>query len=168
MKWNSLCRLFAVMLLVAASLSHAQSVTFNLTGNITQGTCSFTIPDRDLGTYAASSFTGSTTTAWSNPIAIRAVSCTSDIQNIRMTFSGTPDAINSNYFAPMSTSGNVTGVAIQLASLYEAPITPGGSMNWSLGAIGTTYTIKARFVQTQPSVTPGVVSTPITVQFTYY
>lgn len=168
MKRKSFYGLLTSMLFVAASLGHAQSVTFNLTGEITQGTCSFTIPDGGLGTYAASSFTGSTTTNWSDPIAIQAVSCSPDIQNIRMTFSGTPDTSNSNYFAPVSTSGNVTGVAIQLASLYETAITPGGSLNWSLGALGNSYTIKGRFVQTKPSVTPGVVKTPITVQFTYY
>ncbi|WP_267225494.1 fimbrial protein [Dyella silvae] len=171
MKRKSFYGLLTSMLLVAASPGHAQSVTFNLTGNITQGTCNFTIPDGDLGTHPVSWFTGSRVTAWSNPIVIKAVSCSPDIQNIRMTFIGTPDTSNGSYFAPVSTSGNVTGVAIELGQagpLLTAGINPGSSLDWPLGTLGNSYSIHARFTQTKPSVTPGVVKTPITVQFTYY
>ncbi len=144
---------------------------FHLAGSVQindgSGTCSFTVPDTDLGTYTAASFTGSTTKPWSDAIKVKIVSCSPGIDNIHMKFLGTPDANNSNYFAPISTSGNVTGIAIQLANSFMAPAIPGGTLDWSRSVVGDSYNLRARFVQTLGNVTAGVVKTPITIQFTY-
>ncbi|MET3654722.1 fimbrial protein [Dyella japonica] len=173
MKTNLIKGGMAAGLLAMASAVGAQSVTFNVTGTIQQGTCSFTIPDTDLGTYGAWTFTGMGYTApWTSDIPVAASGCTADINTIHMVFNGTPDATNSQLFKaiPVSGQGNISGVAIDLSTASGTParLVPNtGMTNWTLATVGNTYYIKARFYQTSASVTPGKMQTPITAQFTY-
>nr|WP_199043650.1 hypothetical protein [Dyella sp. ASV24] len=173
MKRNVIKGWIAIGLLSAASIASAQTVTFNLTGAITQGTCSFTIPDADIGSFGAWTFTGvGYFAAWSADIPITASNCTSDITTVHMTFNGAADTANSQFFqvAPVAGQGNISGVGIDLSTVtggFNRVVPNITQINWNLASVGNTYSIKARFAQTLATVTPGQMKTPITVKFTY-
>jgi type 1 fimbria pilin len=151
---------------VSAPVS-AVDLTVRFTGDFKVSTCSFTAPDTDLGTYQATTFTGATVTPF-KVITVTAAGCTPDIATIHMVVSGTADSTVPTLFAVGKTSGNVTGVAIELVNRTLARLTPGVTrVDWSLATLGLTYDLGARFVQTQPNVTAGGVKTPLTIQFTY-
>lgn len=150
---------------VLPGVAAAQDLTVRFTGRFQPGTCSFSVPSVDLGTYQATAFTGSTTTAW-RQVTVTSSNCTTDITNIHMRFSGVADGNNSNYFAVRNTTAS--GVAIELVNGSSQRVVPNvTTFDWSRASIGASYNLFARFVQTRPTLTAGTVSTPITIQFTY-
>lgn len=156
------CLVLLVTLPLAAA---AQDLTVRFTGRFQPGTCSFSVPNVDLGTYQGSIFTGSTTTPWRR-VTVTSSNCTTDITTIHMSFSGVADGNNSNYFAIRNTTAS--GVAIELVNGSSQRVVPNvTTFNWSRAAIGASYDLNARFVQTRPTLTSGTVSTPITINFTY-
>ena len=133
-------------------------------------TCTFSVPNIALGSFSADSFTGNTSTPEVS-VPVTATGCPSDAHAINMSFTGTADTTNPALFAADSVAGNVTGVGIGLK--YAPPsqaamaVTPNVTTGtWTLAA-GNTMQLLANFVQTQPNVTAGSVSTPVTIQFTY-
>lgn len=158
-------RLLGVLLLLFFSLpTFAQDLTVRFNGRFQSGTCNFSVPNADLGSYQATSFTGSTSTPW-RTVTITSSNCTSDITNIHMRFSGVADSNNSNYFAVRNTTA--TGVAIELNNGGLRVVPNVTTLNWSRAVTGVSYSVLARFVQTRPTLTSGTVSTPITINFTY-
>ena len=167
MKHERSIRTLIAALALLSTPAFSADLTINFNGRFDNGTCAFQVDDQDLGTYQATIFTGSTVTAW-RPIAVRASSCTSDIRTVHMAFSGTADADMPSYFAVRNTSGNVSGVGIELVNGASQRVTPNVTrFDWSIAGIGLTYNLFARFAQTRPGVTAGTISTPITIQFTY-
>ncbi|MFC4761900.1 fimbrial protein [Dyella koreensis] len=163
LKWLALGGALALLSANAA----AADLTVRFTGRFLASTCAFSIADVDLGSYSATTFTGSTTTPSRN-IVVRASSCTPDITTVHMRFTGTADATVTSYFAARSVTGNVTGVGIELMNGSSQRVTPNvTTFDWPFATWGMTYNLYARFAQTRPSVTAGTVSTPITIQFTY-
>lgn len=160
--------LASVLALLSAN-TWAADLTLRFTGKFVTSTCAFSIADVNLGTYAAAKFTGS----YSSPpttVAIKASNCTPDISIVHMKFLGTTDPKNSNLFKAVSTSGNVTGVGIQIQDGRAPPnvaIPNTAVIDWPISTVGLTFNVYAFFQQTASPVTPGVVKTPITVQFTY-
>ena len=142
----------------------SQDLTVRFTGRFQPGTCNFAVPNVDLGSYQASSFTGSTSTP-SRTVTITSSNCTTDITNIHMRFSGVADSDNNSYFAVRNTTAS--GVAIELNNGGTRIVPNVTTLNWSRAATGVSYIIVARFVQTRPTLTSGTVSTPITINFTY-
>ena len=159
-------KLCGVLLLGTLALpALGQDLTVRFTGRFQPGTCNFSVPNVDLGSYQASTFTGNTVTPWRR-ITVTSSNCTSDITHIHMRFSGVADSDNSNYFAARNTTAS--GVAIELVNGSSQRVTPNvTSFTWSRSAIGTSYDLFARFVQTRPALTAGALSTPITISFTY-
>lgn len=156
--------LIACLALVAPA--HSTDLTINFTGTWRNGTCSFAVSDIDLGTYQATAFTGSYNTPW-RQFNITRSNCTSDIRTINMSFTGTADSSDAHYYAVRSSTGNVTGMAIQLQNLSNVTIAPNVTTLGWLSTQGNIYTLQARLVQTLPSVTAGTVRTPVTIQITY-
>lgn len=156
-----------VVLATASTPAAAVDLTVRFTGRFLASTCAFTVADVDLGSYSATTFTGSTTTPLQN-IVVRASSCTPDITTVHMAFFGTADTTVTSYFAARSVTGNVTGVGIELMNGSSQRVTPNVTrFDWPFATWGMNYNLFARFAQTRPSVTAGTVSTPITIQFTY-
>lgn len=153
--------LFSILTLPALG----QDLTVHFTGRFQSGTCSFTVPNVDLGNYQATTFTGSTTTSW-RQITVTSSNCTSDITNIHMRFGGTADSNNGAYFAVRNTT--VSGLAIEVVNGSSQRVIPNvTTLTWSRAGIGLSYNLFARFVQTRPTITAGSVTTPITISFTY-
>jgi type 1 fimbria pilin len=169
MTMRSLFKFFALTGLTAAlpMAASAADLTLRFTGDFKTSTCAFSVPDTDLGTYQATTFTGGIVTPLKS-ISVMASGCTPDIATVHMALSGTADTNDATLFAVRNTSGNVSGVAIELVNGSGQRVTPNVTrFDWSLAGLGLTYTLLARFSQTRPSVTAGSISTPITIQFTY-
>lgn len=163
-RWRSLLFLLIVTGLVATP-ARSTDLTINFTGTWKNGTCNFTVPDTDLGTYDATYFTGSTLSPW-KVFTVTRSNCTSDIRVVHMKFGGTADSNNSSYFGIKSATGNVTALAIQIMNLSNQNAVPNSTVfDWDYAA--NTYQFQARLAQTRPSVTAGTVKTPITIQITY-
>lgn len=138
--------------------------------NIVAPTCTMSVPNIPLGSFSADSFTGNTSTP-DVAVPVTASGCAGNLTNIVMSFNGTADTRNPALFAANSVAGNVTGVGIGLKyappSQAPMPVTPNVTTGtWRIAA-GNTMQLLANFVQTEPTVTAGSVSTPVTIQFTY-
>lgn len=155
---------FAIALASWTTGSAAQDLTIRFTGKFVSSTCTFTVPEVELGTYAASTFTGSTQTP-EKTVSITRSGCTPDIVVAHMKFTGTPDSVNSQYFAAKSTNG-AAGVGISIRNGSNVQLQNNTSIDWQLPVIGNVYNVYARLSQTGP-VKPGAIKTPITIQFTY-
>lgn len=159
-------RLSCLVVLVAIAFpALSQDLTVRFTGRFQPGTCNFSVPNVDLGSYQSNTFTGATVTPW-RTVVVTSSNCSTDITTIHMRFSGTADSNNSNYFAIRNTTAS--GVAIELVNGGLRRVVPNvTTFDWSRAGIGVSYNLFARFVQTRPTLTAGSVSTPITITFTY-
>lgn len=152
--------LCAALLLAATSTAHAQSVTFNLTGEILPGVCQFTAADVDLGTYYATDFTGAFNGAWVN-VPIQVTRCDPLITRIAMRVTGLADTAQAAYFR------GIAGVGIELQQgTTNAAIVPAGTTLAYTTAAGT-YMLRARLHQSAASVAAGRISSPVTISLTY-
>ncbi|MFC4761899.1 fimbrial protein [Dyella koreensis] len=162
MKTAILPSVLAVGLLACAASVQAQSVTFNVTGTITPGVCVFTANDVDLGTYSATTFTGSTTTGWVD-VPIRSTRCDPLVTVVHMRVTGTADAADAALFR------GVSGIGVELQQkISGTPIVPAGTtVNFTTVPGAASYMLQGRFKQSAPTVAAGTVRSPVTIQFTY-
>ncbi|MNN12726.1 S-fimbrial adhesin protein SfaS precursor [compost metagenome] len=142
--------------------ANAQSLTFNLTGNILPGVCRFTVTDVDLGTYYATEFSAIGTTKTWVDVPIRSTSCDPLVTTIHMGVAGTADVLDSAYFR------GVSGIGIELQSAGGVAIRPSGTnVNFSAVAGANNYMLRARFRQTAATIAAGNVRSAVTIQVTY-
>ena len=159
-KLNSLVLIAGLSL--CAFAANAQTVNFNLTGNILPGVCRFTAADVDLGTYYATEFTAIGTTKTLVDVPISSTGCDPLVTVIHMNVSGTADAANANYFR------GVAGIGIEMQTPAAAAIRPSGTMlNYTAVAGANNYMMRARFRQTAAVVASGAVRSAVTIQVTY-
>lgn len=140
----------------------AQSLTFNLTGNILPGVCRFTVTDVDLGTYYATEFSAvSTTKGWVD-VPVRSTGCDPLVTVIHMGVSGTADVADSAYFR------GVAGIGIEMQNATGTAIRPSGTnVNFTAVAGASNYMLRARYRQTAAVVAAGNVRSAVTIQVTY-
>lgn len=142
--------------------ANAQTVNFNLTGNILPGVCRFSAADVDLGTYYATEFTAVGTTKTLVNVPISSTGCDPLVTTIHMNVSGTADAANASYFR------GVAGVGIEMQTVAGGAISPSGTnVNFTAVAGATNYMLRARFRQTAATVAAGTVRSAVTIQVTY-
>lgn len=156
-------RLLALLgLSLAAANVGAQTLSFNLTGNILPGVCRFSASDVDLGTFYATEFTSiGTTKAWVN-VPISSSGCDPLVTVIHMGISGTADVADANQFRGLA------GIGIELQSGVGTAIRPvGTNINFAAAGGAANYMLRARFRQTAAVVAAGNVRSPITIQVTY-
>lgn len=159
-KLNSLALIAGLSL--CAFAANAQTVNFNLTGNILPGVCRFTAADVDLGTFYATQFTAVGTTMPLVDVPISSTGCDPLVTVIHMNVSGTADAANANYFR------GVAGVGIEVQTVAAVAIRPSGTnVNFNAVAGATNYMLRARFRQTAAAVTAGTVRSAVIIQVTY-
>ena len=151
-----------VGLSLAAANADAQTVSFNLTGNILPGVCRWAVSDVDLGTFYATEFTAvGTTKAWVD-VPIRSSGCDPLVTTIHMAVSGTADTADANQFR------GVSGIGVELQVGTGAPIRPSGtSVHFNAVSGAANYMLRARFRQTATTVAAGSVRSPVTIQITY-
>jgi type 1 fimbria pilin len=163
MKLISFKALLVVGLLVCVASTHAQSVTFNLTGTINPGVCVFAANNVDLGTWNATDFTAVGTTKPFYDVTVTSSRCDPLVTSIHMRVSGTADAASAALFR------GVTGIGIELQQKTPATaVVPAGTtVNFTPVAGAGTYLFQARFKQSAATVGSGTVSSPVTIAFTY-
>lgn len=152
--------LCAVLLLASATTAHAQSVTFNLTGEILPGVCQFTANDVDLGTYYATDFTGAYAGTWVD-VPIQVTRCDPLITRIAMRISGLADAAQASYFRGLAG----VGIEVQQGTTNAAVVPAGSTLQYT--TITGTYLLRARLRQSAASVAAGRISSPVTVTLSY-
>ncbi|WP_180868062.1 fimbrial protein [Stenotrophomonas maltophilia] len=147
---------------LAAGNVGAQTLTFNLTGNILPGVCRFSVSDVDLGTFYATEFTAvGTTKAWVN-VPVASSGCDPLVTVIHMGISGTADVADASQFR------GVAGIGIELQSGTGTAIRPAGTnINFTAASGAANYMLRARFRQTAAVVAAGTVRSPVTIQVTY-
>lgn len=147
---------------LCAFAASAQTVTFNLTGNILPGVCRFTAGDVDLGTFYATDFTAVGTTKALINVPISSTGCDPLVSVIHMNVSGVADAVDPNHFR------GVAGIGIEMQTVAGTAIRPSGTnVNFNAVAGASNYMLRARFRQTAAAVTSGAVRSAITIQVTY-
>lgn len=160
LKLGSLLLIAGLSLLAEAA--QAQTVNFNLTGNILPGVCRFTAADVDLGTYYATEFTAVGTTKTWVDVPVRSTGCDPLVTVIHMNVSGTADAADSAHFR------GVAGIGIEMQNPGGLAIRPSGTnVNYVAASGATNYMLRARFRQTAAVVAAGSVRSAVTIQVTY-
>ena len=155
----------------ALAQSFTDSATINVIGAIGDSACVITTSPVDMGAHDASEFTGvgtSPNSGWVD-FPITSAGCSADIVTLHLGFDGTADATNSGLFA--LSPGGATGIGIQLqAQDGSATVVPNSTtelLNWAPVAVGATYSMRARYLQTLVSVTPGAANSVVTVLMSY-
>ncbi|WP_158543258.1 fimbrial protein [Dyella psychrodurans] len=158
-------------LVSGAALAQTGNATINVTGVIGGGACAISTNPVDLGAHDASEFTGVGTSPPSGWVdfPITSEGCSADIVTIHMGFNGNADTTNSGLFA--IATGGASGIGIQLQTQDgTATVVPNSTtnlLNWSPVAAGSTYPMRARYVQTLSTVTPGAADSVVTVMLSY-
>ncbi|WP_266171122.1 fimbrial protein [Dyella subtropica] len=153
-----------------AVLAQAGSAAIGVTGVIGGGACAISTNPVDLGAHDASEFTdvgSSPSSGWVN-FPITSQGCSADIVTLHMGFDGNADTTNKGLFA---ITGGARGIGIQLQTQDgSATVVPNSTtdlLNWTPVGVGSTYPMRARYVQTLDAVTPGAANSVVTVMLSY-
>jgi type 1 fimbria pilin len=134
----------------------------NFSGRFIEPACKVALEDVDLGEAKVSDFTGSYSSPWVEvPISI--AGCADLVKVARLSFSGAPDANRSEIYAGKD------GVGVELRAQAGGVLLGPGSdpIDAPISSGGTALKYVARMTQTAGDVTPGAISTPVTVSVTY-
>lgn len=158
--------LLLLLLLSAAPLAQAADLTVRFTGRFQPGTCSFSAPDVDVGTFQAPSFD---TVPMPTPVSftLRRTACAAELLTLHVRLAGAVDATSADYFAVPSTGG-VRGIAIRISNPSNQVMRPNQpAFDWqTMGSADGGFVLRAGLVKTG-TVTAGSIRAPITVQVTY-
>lgn len=160
----------AFLLSLGGSAALAQSNgTVNVHGTIASGSCSISTTPVNLGRHYSGDFrTIGTFTEWV-PVPITSQGCSADIVTVHMGFDGTADTDNSGLFAVAPDGAKGLGIQLQTAdgSVTVIPNSTTNLVNWAPLATGGIYAMRARYVSTLPSVSPGAADSTVTVMLSY-
>lgn len=138
-------------------------------GAIASGSCSISTPSVDLGQHYSGDFRSvGTPTTWVD-VPITSQGCSADIVTVHMGFDGTADTDNTGLFAVAPGGARGLGIQLQTAdgSTTVIPNSATQLVNWAPLATGGIYAMRARYVSTLPSVTPGDADSTVTVMLSY-
>ncbi|MBU2048702.1 MAG: hypothetical protein KKH61_06960 [Gammaproteobacteria bacterium] len=161
--------ILAMALLLTSQAGHAQSLNFNVGGEIFRPSCTFIVNagnDVDLGRHNAADYTAvGDATPWET-FNITSSGCSVGTTNVHMSWGGTVNADNTNLFA---VSAPLTGVGVEIQRMPAATtIVPNGPrQTWAPLPTGQHYVHRARFVQTLASVSEGRGQAAVTIDITY-
>ncbi|MFJ2989642.1 fimbrial protein [Collimonas sp. NPDC087041] len=150
----------------AANPDHA---TFTFGGAIVGGACKISVQPVPLGKHMPSEFSGvGGPLSWVN-FNIDSEGCDLDVVTLHMEFDGTADANNAKLFA--LSPGGASGVGVELQAQDGRVVTPNGTgtalLSWTPVAIGSSYPMRARYIQTLPKITVGPANSTATIILTY-
>jgi len=157
------------MLLTCTSAACAQSLQFDMTGEIVQGTCDWSVGDSDkkvlLDPTSVTVFPATGAVGYKS-FSLTLQNCTPGLRGATFVFSGTSDANDALRFANAGTAG---GVAVQLESADGSTIAAdGSSSSRTVPVVSGTATIDLRAaywrIAARPlTVLPCSVSSPSSV-----
>lgn len=160
--------LLAALCVLAGQAQATDQVTFNVTGVLALGTCSFASASVEfpLGTVDASTMPNvGDSSRWVERSLVSA-GCDSGVSLVKMTFQGTADGDNPKLF---QVEGGAAGVGVELASYDSYPALPDNTtpIDWAPKAVNGVYRYKARYQRTRRAVVGGTANAAITVNMTY-
>jgi type 1 fimbria pilin len=153
----------ALATLLVAVPAKAADLTIHFKGRFIEPTCDMTVKDVDLGEASVSDFTGAFSTAWVG-VPISFANCAKLTTRASLSFSGTADAVRADVYM------GKPGVGVELRTQPNGTLLGPGSaaIDVALSSGGATANYVARMTQTTSDVTPGAISTPVTVSVTYH
>lgn len=142
--------------------SQGVDLNINFSGRFIEPACKVTFKDVDLGEARVSDFTGSFNSSWVE-VPITIAGCADLVKSAKLSFSGTPDANRDEVYAGKA------GVGVELRAKADGVLLGPGSdpIDASISSGGVVLTYVARMTQTATGVTPGAISTAVTVSVTY-
>jgi minor fimbrial subunit len=158
------------IVLASACIKAADPVTLNVGGYIEAFPCQVSsdsvTKSVDLGQniQASDLQTAGSSTAWV-PFTINLSSCPATTAVTIMTMHGTPDSDNPNDM--YASTGTANNVAVQLQSQAADPLGDGKTIKGPVLNNAVIYELRARAYTQNGAVTPGTISSVITVTFTY-
>ena len=154
----------ALATFLVASPAKAVDLKINFTGKFIEPTCDMTVKDVDLGEASVSDFTGAFSTAWVQ-VPISFADCAALATKASLSFSGTADTVRADVY--MGKPG--VGVELGTQETGGTSLGPGSkAVDVTISSGGATVNYVARMTQTAGGVTPGAISTPVTVSVTYH
>ncbi|MEB5959750.1 type 1 fimbrial protein [Enterobacter sichuanensis] len=166
-------------LYIASVLAHyAQAgdpVTLNITGNVVASPCEVSAASQnmtiDLGggedLQTADLNAAGSSSSWV-PVTVSLENCPAGTSSVTATFHGTADAADPETL--YSNTGTATNVAVQLEGSAEEPYGDGKTSTISIADAADgkpTWSLKTRAFSKNGSVTPGTISSVITMTFAY-
>lgn len=166
----------AILLSLALSGIFTQSAmaadaTINITGNVVATPCNVDSGSKnvtvDLGDIQASALAAAgAATSW-KLVTLTLSNCPTTTSQVIATFTGTADtANNANYYK--NTGSGSTLASIQMDNeAASALLPPGSTITSSVSAGAATVKFNTRIVTVRGNVTPGIVSSALSVAFAY-
>ncbi|HUB90523.1 MAG TPA: fimbrial protein [Dyella sp.] len=164
--------LASLLVLGSGAVLAQNNGAIHVAGAIAAGSCSISTSPVNLGEHYSGDFSSGagTPTNWVR-VPITSQGCSADIVTVHMGFDGAADTDNKGLFAVASTPGSARGLGIQLqtedGSVTVVPNSTTELVNWTPLATGGIYAMRARYVSTLPSVTPGDANSTVTVMLSY-
>jgi major type 1 subunit fimbrin (pilin) len=158
--------------LLASGVAFAQTATtgtITFTGNITAVPCEIDTSATDsavsMAKVFANDFTGIGSTTGTTNFKIALKECGDGADGATVTFTGTTDSTNTQAF---KTTGDATGVALQLVDDTGTPISAGAaSKTYTIAKGPNTFNFAARYIATSASVTGGQANSTALFSLTY-
>jgi minor fimbrial subunit len=169
-KIKAICSLVMGIALATTCVKAADPVTLYVTGYIAAFPCQVSsdsvTKSVDLGQniQASDLQTAGSSTAWV-PFTINLSSCPATTASAIMTMHGTPDTDNPNDM--YASTGTAHNVAVQLQSQAADQLGNGRSIKGGIESSAVIYNLRARAYTQNGAVTPGTISSVVTVTFVY-
>ncbi|MBD1403494.1 type 1 fimbrial protein [Leclercia adecarboxylata] len=170
-----LCYLTASLsaVLFAGNIYAADSVSINVTGKVIASPCKTLNGGSDalnvdlgqsiLANSLEAAGTGSAMTAFDLPVT----GCPASTTNVKVTFTGTPDATDATMWANNATKP-ATNTAVELSQQTTGTIlSNNSSLTGAVEGGNTTFKLQARVYSKAGAVMPGDVSSAIVASFEY-
>jgi type 1 fimbria pilin len=153
------------VLAMAAGGVCAQTLSTNISGTITPGTCKIESKDVGLGKFEQSAFSGvGTGTKWTS-FGLATSGCPAYVKSVLMAFKGTADQNNPNLFR---VNGGASGIGLDLQTYNDQQAVPNGAaMSWGPRKSGETYDFKVRYMQTTAQIKGGKANASVEFWLTY-
>jgi type 1 fimbria pilin len=155
-------------------LSRAHDGTVNVTGSITDNTCTVSPDSKTLtvamGTVSSKSFSRVGDGTAYQPFSIVLEKCGGAASRVSVTFAGTPDSQNSTLLALTGGEGYASGMAVGIYDRDKKFIplnSPGEETGLTENQPSVTLDFYARYVASGTSVTPGLANAAGTFMLTY-
>lgn len=150
-------------------------VTLNITGNVVASPCEVSADSQnitiDLGggqdLQTADLNVAGSSSAWV-PVSVSLENCPAGTSSVTATFHGTPDAADTESL--YSNTGTATNVAVQLEGKSGEPYGNGKTSTITIADATDgkpTWDLQTRAFSTTGNVTPGTISSVITMDFNY-
>lgn len=166
---------FALSVLSTSVLSaHAADGTINFAGSVIEPACTTTASNANvaMGSISKSALSSVGATSQGKPIAITLSACPAVAKTATITFSGTPDATNSNLLKVTAADSNTAAGGIGIA-IYEEngstiiPLNTASASKTLSDTNDTIYNFIAKYMATSATISGGDANSSLSYTINY-